>query len=79
MKIDKVPLLGALNKNLNKMMINLILLAAIFMILAILILVFPKALDVLAAALLFVTAFIFLNLAYDVTQFKKKYMKYFKD
>lgn len=77
MDIDNVPVVGKINRTLNVMMINFILLAVVATILGLAILFFPKVLEVLAAAFLFVAALIFLNIAFHINSYKSKYMKYF--
>lgn len=77
MNIDKIPVVGKVNKTLNRLMINFVLLAVIFIILGLMIIFIPQALDVLAASLLFVSALIFFNIAYNFWQYKKKLEKFF--
>ncbi len=78
MEIDKVPIIGKINRILTSMMLNFILLAVITLILGISVLFFPKVLDVLVSALLILMSLIFLNIAYHVYSYKKKYSKWFK-
>jgi cytochrome b subunit of formate dehydrogenase len=78
MDVDKVPVLGKINRTMNVLMINFILLAVVCIILGIVIPFFPKVLDLLVAALLIVTAVILLNIAWNIHSYKKKYMKWFK-
>jgi len=77
--IDKVPILGKINKTLNVLMVNFILLAIVAGILGVSIIFFPKVLDVLMSALLILSAIIFLHIAYNIHSYKQKYMKWFKE
>ncbi|MFC1615977.1 hypothetical protein ACFL21_02455 [Patescibacteria group bacterium] len=79
MKVDNIPVLGKIKRTLNALMINFILLAVICIVLGIVIPFFPKVLDVLVGAFLIVAAVIFLNIAYHVYTYKKKYLKFFGD
>lgn len=76
--IDKIPVLGKMNKTVNVFVVNFVLLGLVCLILAIVIPFFPKVLDVLIAALLLVSAIILFNIAYNIYSYKKKYMKWFK-
>lgn len=78
MDVDKVPILGRINRTLNILMINFILLAVVCVVLGIVIPFYPQVLDLLVAALLIVSAVILLNIAYNIHTYKRKYMKYFK-
>lgn len=78
MNVDNVPVLGKVNRTLNILMINFILLAVVSLALGVIIPFFPQVLDLLVAALLIVTAVILLNIAYNIHAYKKKYMKFFK-
>lgn len=78
MDIDKIPVLGKLNRTLNMMIANFVILAVIFIILAIIILFFPKVLDVLVAALLILAALVFLHMALNIYTSKRKYVKWLK-
>lgn len=78
MDVDKVPVLGKVNRTLNILMINFILLAVVSLALGVIIPFFPQVLDLLVAALLIVTAVILLNIAYNIHSYKKRYMKFFK-
>jgi flagellar biosynthesis component FlhA len=78
MDIDKVPVLGRINRTLTVMMINFILLAVVCVTLGIVIPFYPQVLDLFIAALLIVSAVILLNIAYNIHTYKSKYMKYFK-
>ncbi len=78
MDVDKVPILGKVNRTLNILMINFVLLAIVCIILGVVIPFFPKVLDLLIAALLIVTSVILLNIAWNIHSYKKKYMKWFK-
>jgi len=77
MDIDKVPILGKINRTLNMMMLNFILLAIVCLVLGIVIPFFPKVLDILVAACLIVATILFISIAYHIHQAKKKYMKFF--
>lgn len=77
MEIDKVPILGKLNRTMNALVINFVLLAVVALTLGILIPFYPQILDVLVAALLIVSAAILLNIAYHIHSYKKKYTKWF--
>lgn len=77
MKLDNVPILGKLNRTLTVLMVNFVLLAVIALVLGIVIPFYPQVLDVLVAALLIVSAAVFLNIAYNIHSYKKKYMKWF--
>ena len=57
--------------------VNFVLLGVIFAALGVLILIFPKVLDVLVASLLLVAALVFLSIAYHVHSYKKKGLKIF--
>ncbi len=78
MDVDKVPVLGRINRTLNVLMINFILLAVVCVVLGIIIPFYPQVLDLFVAALLIVSAVILLNIAYNIHTYKSKYMKYFK-
>lgn len=78
MDVDKVPVLGKINRTLNVLMINFILLAIVCTVLGVVIPFYPQVLDLLVAALLIVSAVILLNIAYNIHTYKHKYMKYFK-
>lgn len=78
MDIDKVPLIGKLNRSMNAIVVNFALLAMVFLILAVLILVFPKVLEVFVSALLIVCAIIFINIAVHIYSYKNKYTKWFE-
>ncbi len=78
MDVDNVPVLGKVNRTLNILMINFILLAVVSLALGIIIPFFPQVLDLLVAALLIVMAVILLNIAYNIHTYKKKYTKFFK-
>jgi len=78
MNINEIPVLGKINKTFNRVMANLVILALVCVILAISILIYPPALSVLVALLLMVMAFSFINIAYNVNVYKKKYLKLFK-
>ena len=78
MNVDKVPVLGKINRTLNILMINFILLAVVSLALGVIIPFFPQVLDLLVAALLIVMAVILLNIAYNIHTYKKKYTKFFK-
>lgn len=78
MDVDKVPVLGKINRTLSVLMVNFILLAVICLALGIIIPFYPQVLDLLVAALLIVASVILLNIAYNVHTYKRKYMKYFK-
>lgn len=78
MDVDKVPVLGKVNRTLNILMINFILLAVVSLALGVIIPFFPQVLDLLVAALLIVMAVILLNIAYNIHSYKKRYMKFFK-
>ncbi len=77
MDIDRIPVLGKMNRTVNALIVNFILLAVICIVLGILIPFFPKILDVLVGAFLIVGGIIFLSIAFHITQYKKKYMKFF--
>jgi len=79
MKIDNVPVIGRLNRSINRIMLNFILLSIICFVLGILILMYPKALDVLASALLIIASLVLMNISYNIHHFKQKYTKYFKE
>ncbi|MBD3360989.1 hypothetical protein GF366_04275 [Candidatus Peregrinibacteria bacterium] len=79
MDVDKVPILGRVNRTLNIMMVNFILLAIICITLGIVIPFFPKVLDLLISALLIVATIVFLNIAYNIHSYKKKYIDWFKE
>ena len=78
MDVDKVPVLGRINRTLNVLMINFILLAVVCIALGVIIPFYPQVLDLFVAALLIVSAVILLNIAYNIRTYKQKYMKYFK-
>ncbi len=78
MNVDNFPVLGKVNRTLNILMINFILLAVVSLALGIIIPFFPQVLDLLVAALLIVMAVILLNIAYNIHTYKKKYTKFFK-
>lgn len=74
MDIDKIPVIGKINKTMNVLMVNFILLAVICLALGIIIPFFPKVLDLLVSALLIVSAVILVNIAYNIHSSKKKYL-----
>ncbi len=77
MDIDNVPLIGRINRTLNMMAVNFVLLALIALALGIIIPFYPQVLDVLVSALLIVASVIFLHIAYNIYSYKKKYTKWF--
>lgn len=77
MDVDKVPLLGRINRTLNMMVVNFILLALVSLVLGIVIPFYPQVLNVLVSALLILSAIILLNIAYNIYSYKKKYTKWF--
>jgi len=76
MNIDNIPVIGKLNRSLNMIIFNFVLLAVIFIVLALSILFFPKVLEALVAFLLVISAFLFLHIAYNIYNYKKKYTKF---
>jgi Ca2+/Na+ antiporter len=78
MDIDKIPVLGKINRTFNAMIFNFILLAVIFVALAIAIMLFPTVLQMLVSILLILSALVFVHLAYNIYSYKKKYTKWFK-
>ncbi len=78
MNINKVPVVGKVNKTFNKLIINFLLLSVLFLILAVLIVTYSKALELIVAAVLVVTAMVFLNIAYSVYQYRKKLHGFFE-
>lgn len=78
MDVDKVPILGKINRSLTTMMVNFILLGVICAVLGVLIPFFPKVLDLLVAALLIVSALLLFHIAWNIHSTKKKYMKWFE-
>jgi len=77
MDVDKIPIIGKINRTMNVLIVNFVLLAIISLILGVVIPFFPQVLDLLVAALLIVTAIILLNIAYNIHSYKKKYTKWF--
>ncbi len=78
MDLDDIPVVGKINKTLNILMVNFVLLGVICVILGIVIPFYPQVLDLLIAALLIVSAVIFLNIAWNIYYSKKKYTKWLK-
>lgn len=78
MDIDDIPVVGRINHSLNVMATNFILLGLVALILGIVIPFFPQVLDVIMAALLIVSAFIFFNIARTIYKYKSKYMQFFE-
>jgi hypothetical protein len=76
MDINKIPVLGKINRTLTVLIVNFVLLAVICLILGVVIPFFPKVLTFLVAALLVASAIIFLNIAYHLHLYKKKYMRF---
>lgn len=76
--IDKVPIIGKINRTLNILIINFVLLAIVAGVLGISIIFFPKVLELLMSALLILSAIIFLHIAYNIHSYKQKYTKWFK-
>ena len=79
MDINKIPMLGKVNKSINAVVINFILLGVVFLILGVVILFFPQVLDFLVSALLIVSAAILFNIAYRIHSTKKKYTRWLND
>lgn len=79
MDIDQIPIVGHLNKKVNAIVINFILLGIVCFILGILIPFFPQVLDILVAAMLIVISAIFFSIGYHIYSTKKKYTKWIKD
>jgi len=77
MNIEKIPVLGRIKKTMNVLIINFVLLAVICIIIGIVIPFYPMVLDLIAAAFLIVAAIIFLNIAFNIHSYKKKYLKWF--
>jgi hypothetical protein len=77
MDIDKVPVLGKLNRTLNHLIVNFVLLAILSFGLGVAIIFYPQVLDLLVSALLIVAAIILLNIAFNIHSYKKKYTKWF--
>ena len=77
--IDKVPIIGKINRTLNILIINFVLLAIVAGVLGVSIIFFPKVLELLMSALLILSAIIFLHIAYNIHSYKQKYMKWFKE
>lgn len=78
MKINELPVIGRINHTFNRVLANLLILAFVFLALALSVLVYPPALTIMAALLLMVASFTLINLAYNVYVYKKKYLKLFK-
>lgn len=76
MDIDKVPVLGKINRTLNSIALNFIILAVIFIILGVAIIIFPAVLRMLVAILLILSSLVFLHIAYNIVSYKKKYTKW---
>ncbi|MDX9971158.1 MAG: hypothetical protein RBS56_04625 [Candidatus Gracilibacteria bacterium] len=78
MKINDLPILGRINHTFNRVLANLLILAFVFLALAVSILIYPPALTIMAALLLMVACFSLINIAYNVYVYKKRYLKLFK-
>jgi hypothetical protein len=78
MDVEKIPVIGKINRTLNILMVNFVLLALVCVILGVVIPFYPQVLDLLVAALLIVSAVIFLNIAYNLYTTKKKYINWLK-
>lgn len=76
MDIDKVPILGKINRTLNSIALNFVILAVIFVVLAVAIIVFPAVLRMIVAILLILTSLVFLHMAYNIVSYKQKYTKW---
>lgn len=76
MDVDKIPVIGKVNRTINILMINFVLLGIVSLVLGVLILFFPKVLEVLISALLVFAGIIFIHIAYNIHCYKHKYMKW---
>ena len=76
MDINNIPVIGRLNRSLNMIVLNFVILAIIFIGLGLAILFFPKVLDLLVASMLILAALSFLAIAYNIHSYKKKYSKW---
>lgn len=79
MKIDNIPFLGKINRAINAVVANFVLLAIVCLILGVVIPLFPQVLTFLVSALLIVAAVIFANIAYRIHHEKKKYFDWMGD
>lgn len=73
MKIDNIPVVGRLNRSINALIANLIILGAICLILGIAIIFFRFVLDILVIVFLLVTAAVLFNMGRHIYVTKKKY------
>ncbi|MDD3861977.1 MAG: hypothetical protein PHP74_03775 [Candidatus Gracilibacteria bacterium] len=78
MKSSKLPVVGKIQRSLNALVVNFVLLAVICLILAIVIPMYPEIFHFLISALLLVTVVILLNLARHIYLAKKKYFDWMK-
>ncbi|MFA5948208.1 MAG: hypothetical protein WC806_04545 [Candidatus Gracilibacteria bacterium] len=77
MKIDNVPVIGRINKAINVLVINIVLLGFVLLILGVFIIVNPVVLTVLASALLILSGLILFNIAHNIYKHKERYLKIF--
>ena len=79
MNIDKVPIIGKINKNVNILILNFTLLGIVAGVLGFSIIFFPKVLELLMSALLILSSIIFFHIAYNIYSYKSKYTQWLKD
>ncbi len=79
MDVNKIPIIGKINKNMLVLSVNFFLLGVVSLILGIVIPFYPEVLDVLASALLIVAAIVLFNIAYHVHASRKRYFEWLED
>lgn len=79
MDIEKIPVLGMINKKINAVVINFAILGIITLTLGIVIPFFPQVLTLLASIFLIVASALLFSTAYHIHSTKKKYTKWIED
>lgn len=79
MDINQIPILGSLNKRINAVIMNFVILGVIALVLGVVIPFFPEILTLLASILLIVASAILFSIAYHIHASKKKYTKWMED
>ena len=77
--IDKVPIIGTINRTMNMLILNFVLLAIVTGTLGVSIIFLPQIVEILMSSILIFSAIIFLHIAYNIHSYKAKYTKWFKD
>ena len=74
MKIDNIPVVGGIHRTLTNFTVNFVLLAVVCLMLGVIIPFYPQVLTLLVSASLIVAAIIFINIAYNIHKYQKKYI-----